>query len=216
MEETLVCPDMTFDVAESAAAHTKMGPGVISLGASLFVKKAEDETSVTNTQVLDTSLLVPPTEESISSESIANTDSGGPDRAEDFTELASDPLLDPPREQTQIINPVGEQEEQKPENFHKHLAPLGAEIRLSSSEGAQSERKSGSVEDEDGKAELGIKVNTAAVSSNRAINSIKILRGFRKRIHIDEFVKDTSCVLKLHYFPHTVHLSRRRCSFPHL
>lgn len=59
--------------------------------------------------------LEKPEEESISSESTANSHSGGPALVETFADLALDLLLDPPRDQTPIMKPAAAQEEEEDE-----------------------------------------------------------------------------------------------------
>lgn len=114
-EETLVCPDLTADVAESAAAaaHTEMGPEVISLGALLIVKTAEDETCVTDAQVSDTSPLVAPLEEPIFSESTSGPVLSGSDQDQTFINLALDPLLCPSEDRTPVLELVAVAQEQE-------------------------------------------------------------------------------------------------------
>lgn len=110
-EETLVSPDLTADVAESAAdaAHTEMGPDVISLGAL----PAEDETCVTDAQVSDTSPLVAPLEEPIFSESTSGPVLSGSDQDQTFINLALDPLLCPSEDRTPVLEPVAVAQEQE-------------------------------------------------------------------------------------------------------
>lgn len=92
MEETLVCPDLTSVVAESAAA-AEMGPDMIPLGASLIVKTPEDETCVTDALVSDTSPLAAPQEETIFSKSVVMPVLSGSDQDKTFTSLPLDPLF---------------------------------------------------------------------------------------------------------------------------
>lgn len=110
--------------------------------------------------ITEGSALVAPPQESISSEDTADRASGGSDTAENLTQLALDLLLDPPTEQTQVMEPVGtqEQEEEKPEDNQAPSAPLGAELRVSSPDRAPSEGNTdtdpdGAGEDEEGEEE---------------------------------------------------------------
>lgn len=125
-------------VGLAACAGESLASSLISSQA--IVNMAAEEICAQEELISEGSALVAPPKESISSENTANRDSGGPDIAENFTELASDPLLDPPREQTQVMKPVGtqEQEEEKPDDDQKHSAPLGAELRVSSPDRAPS------------------------------------------------------------------------------
>lgn len=95
MEETRVCPDLTSDVAESAAAavHTEMGPDVIPLGASLIVKAPEDETCATDALFSDTSTLFAPQDETVFSKSTVGPVLSGSDQGKMFTNLVLEPLI---------------------------------------------------------------------------------------------------------------------------
>lgn len=74
-----------------------------------------------------------PGEESIFSENAASGGSGEPVLTETFTELVLDHLLDPPRDQAQLVTAavVQEQEEGRPEDSQEPGATLGAELRFS-------------------------------------------------------------------------------------
>lgn len=115
-EETLVSPDLTADVAETAAdrsAHMETGTDTSSLAASLIVKVAQDETCVTDAQVSDTSPLVAPLEEPIFSESTSGPVLSGSDQDQTFINLALDPLLCPSEDRTPVLQPVAEAQEQE-------------------------------------------------------------------------------------------------------
>lgn len=81
-----------------------------------------------------------PEEESILSENTASGDSSEPALTETFTELAFDHLLDPPRDQAQIMKPavVQEREDEKPKDSLEPAATLGTELRFSSLDRAPS------------------------------------------------------------------------------
>lgn len=127
-----------------ALGHTFTNPVVDPLGErtqilqilkpSVVGQEGEEEETLTTD-------LPPekPGEESILSENTASGDSGEPALTETFTELAFDHLLDPPREQAQIIKPaVVHEEEEKPEESREPAATLGAELRFSSLDRAPS------------------------------------------------------------------------------
>lgn len=106
------------------------GKSFITPQAQTIVNMAAEKIWATEELVLESSALVVPPEESIFSENTAIRDSDGPAPAENFIELALDPLLDPPKDQTQIMTPAEthEQEEEKPGDKQEHSAPLGAEL----------------------------------------------------------------------------------------
>lgn len=107
MEETLVCPDLTSVVAESAA---EMGPDMIPLGASLIVK-TPDETCVSDALVSDTSPLAAPQEETIFSKSVVML--SGSDQDKTFTSMPLDPLFCLCEGATPAVEP-SEQEQEAP------------------------------------------------------------------------------------------------------
>lgn len=104
-----------------------------------------------------------PGEESIFSENTANRDSGGPALAETFTELALDPLLDPPADQTLSMKlaVAQEQEEEKPEDNQELAAALGAQPSVSSPDRAPTEGNTDTdqgVAEEDVETEIDVEV----------------------------------------------------------
>lgn len=126
-------------VDPTACAGESLATSLISPQA--FVNMAAEKICAQKELVSEGSALVEPAVESVSSENTANRDSGGPDLAQNFTELAFNPL-DPRKEQKQVRKLVGtqEQDEEKPEKNLKRSAPLGAELRVPAFDRAQSER----------------------------------------------------------------------------
>lgn len=126
-------------VSLTACPSESFATGLISSQA--IGSMAAEEICVQEELVSEGTALVALPEESISSENTANRDSGGPNFAENFTELALDPLLDPPKEPIQVMKPVGtqDQEEEKTEYNQRCSAPLGAEPMVSSPDRTRSE-----------------------------------------------------------------------------
>lgn len=122
------------------------------LKPSIEEQEREEETLTTDLQPEK------PGEESVLSENTATA------LTETFTELASDHLPDPSRDQAQIMKPavVSEEEEEKPEDSQEPAATLGAELRFSSLDRAPSVGNTGidqtlAVEDVDAEVDVEVR-----------------------------------------------------------
>lgn len=127
LEETLVCLNLTSDVAESvsaAAAQTEMGPDVIPPAASVIVNTPEDETCVTDALVSDTSPPIASQEETIFSKVVARPLSGS-DQVKTITNLALDPLFCPSVGVTPVVQPSEEEQERESSGSPKNSQEVG-------------------------------------------------------------------------------------------
>lgn len=150
-EDTLVSPGLTSYVSEYLATeviavHEEMGTDIISPVASLIMNTAEEEICVINGLVSDAPPVAGPVEEPILFTKTANPAADEVVQAQNLTELALDPLLDPILDGTPVLQPAVENVQEiqatglavKLED-NQPVTPPGAELRLSLTDTAPSE-----------------------------------------------------------------------------
>lgn len=168
------------ELSDKAAIPVPGGPALAETFTELVLDPLGETTQVLKPAVAqeqeEETLVTAPApehsgeEESIFFENTANRDSGGPARAETFTELALDPLLDPPGDQTRSVKPAvaEEQEEEKPGDNQELAATLGAEPSVSPPDEAPSEGDSDADQaaaEEDVETEIDVEVRNWFLSS---------------------------------------------------